>query len=139
MNALLTNPHLIRGAIVGVPLFVGSCFFYYKEDDVIKNAAKVALIGAVAVAAFSAIAATFGALGVGVALGASLGGVLGYAANKNSFSSDKRNATILGAVFGGVAGALTILFFDALGGLGGMEIKGYAFVNGQFVPVFGAI
>ena len=135
MNALLTNPHLIRGAIVGVPIFIGSCICYCNKTDAIKNAAKVALIGAVAVAALSAIAATSGALGVGIALGAGLGGVLGCADKGNSFSSDKRNGAIFGALIGGVAGALTILFFDALGGLGGMEIKGYAFVNGQFVPV----
>ena len=133
MNALLTNPHLIRGAIVGVPLFIGFCILECNQADAIKNAAKIALIGAVAVAAFSAIAATFGALGVGVVLGAGIGAILGGAPTRNNPLRSTEGA-VLGAVMGAVAGAITILFFETLGGI---EIKGYAFVNGQFVPVFG--
>lgn len=127
MSPLLST-HLARGIIAAVPVFIVSTAATLD----IKFGATVAGITAVAVIAFSLIATAFSPLFAGACVGAGLGALFG-AIKPIHFSNDRLFNIFLGAGIGAAAGFVSVGFFQLLMSV---KVSGYAFVNGQFVPVF---
>jgi hypothetical protein len=133
MNQILSNPHLVRGIYTAVPLLTAAYICNDKEG--FKLFAGLTGVAAAAVIAFSYLAATFNPLVAGTCVGAGIGVIFGICSDRYHRYHNLFASIIEGAVIGGAIGFSGLALVEALGSL---KVTGYAFVNGQFVPVFAA-
>ncbi len=130
MSPLLTNPHLIRGIYVGVPVFAFGSLLSLATNNDLRFSTAIAGTAAIATIAFSVLATSFSPLIAGICMGAAIGALVnGFVNNNNSPLYNIFSGTLIGGSFG----------FCALGFYGflsSLEIHSYAFIDGRFVPIF---
>lgn len=145
---LLSNPHINRGAIAILPTFIAAM---YSERDsqqgTVTNVLRCALsavIMGVAVAAISAALERFGVIKTCLALGATIGAIYGVnelTGQQNPGLSDRVGGAFTGAFYGAAIMSVALLVcyavVEAFKALAKMELKGWAIVDGRFVPIYG--